>query len=534
MAAWPSDFNKFQFISAEINHDFYKPSPRLNEYQKGWQINTLCPDPEDYASNRNAGAPGDDALIGQILGYPPGGAGAPTPLNKYRLKHEFPPGAEYMISALVTPIIDLTASLPQYAVSSFGVGAPGVSIDRAITPDGVLPVRMYVAHANIDETDPRGIYGVFKYPDENFLIIDAVPNFVTSILKYLRFPTSTNLTAGVANTPDQYTTMTTQDLCNAPYWPRTDGQPVNWPFRPKINVINTPSTLGDPQPTIDPGGIKFSINARLPPHTLNSNTCNIPGGLDNVNNSCPLIYTWYYTQPEVSLANNALMMSSYQIIMRPLGSGYGYKQSQNWSGGATLAPPTAPHVVPAPGYFIGGSGNGAAEENSIGNLKKFMIAHNIIQKTPPPPPPPPAPPEDRYNVAPTSEAVASLLVQRKRSGDYLQIKTAYEFPALAAAHGNNRAVYELILGPQGAMDLGANPATGRPSTLSGEGNFKTEPSAIRTTQWYRNRTYFCTGDWPAFCYATYNRINCILICKRKNCAGATTNHHIIYRNYFGT
>ncbi len=31
------NFNKCEFISSEINHDFYKPKPRLKQYQNGWR-----------------------------------------------------------------------------------------------------------------------------------------------------------------------------------------------------------------------------------------------------------------------------------------------------------------------------------------------------------------------------------------------------------------------------------------------------------------------------------------------------------------
>jgi len=488
-------FNKCQFISAEINHDFHTPKPRLNEYQDGWNINTLCQHANVAQNPRRSGASGDDDLVGQIFRE---GVTGP-PLSKQRLK-QFQPG-EYPIGAVVSPTINLSASLTSQAQA-----------DTAFTPEpNIMQVPMYVAHANINTTDPRGIYQVFKYPDENFLIIDAVPNFVTSILKYLRFPTTVGHDTLA---PDQYTNFTTEQLCaDTPVAPGAPHWPGPWPFRPKINVINAPSSLGDPQPTCDPGAPKFSIDTRLPPTVLTSNESAIPGGLDNQNNSCPLIYTWYYTQPETSLPNNPLMMSRYQIIMRPLAQpGSGYKQLQDWSGGGDGVAGTT--ISPA------------AKENSIANLKKNMLQGGMTQVTPNQA----APADVRYNVPQTLMPEASLLVQRKRSGDYLQIKTAYEFPARAAAAGDNRAIYEMILGPEGAMNLGP---TG--SRLSGEGNFKSRPSPSRNTEWYRNRTYFCTGDWPAFCYATYNKINCILICKRKNCAGRDLpDTNIIYRNYFGT
>lgn len=505
MAAPPPLTNRCQFISAEINHDFNKKNPRLDEYLDNcWNINTVCQSTDITANQqgnpRRAGANGDDDLVQQIFGQ-----------NKEFLKN-LTPGIEYPITPLAGPIINLSESLQPQAMLYANI------------PDQqaqALGSTLYVAHANTNETNPEQIYQIFKYPDENFLIIDAVPNFVTSILKLLRFPTVVDyqtglafgslpghgVSNGVTNTvmgfdPNNFTNSTMNDLYNNPNFAPDPNDPNGrkmWPFRPKINVINSPTTLGDPSPTADPGAPAFSIDKRIPPNVLYSNTCFIPGGLNNQNNSCPLIFTWYYNERQTSNPRNALMMSDFEIKMQPQNPPQGWRMRQDWTGGQ--APVT------------GGSVDNAGKENSIENLKKQMIAAGII-----------SPNATSSDPIPTGrEPEASWYVQRKRSGDYLQIKTAYEFPAFAANYANDRSKFAMVLAPQNAI------AT---ATLGGSGNLKTQPQT-RNTDWYRKRTYFVTGDWPAFAYATYNRINCILICKRKTCAGSTLpNTNLIFRNYF--
>jgi len=165
------------------------------------------------------------------------------------------------------------------------------------------------------------------------------------------------------------------------------------------------------------------------------------------------------------------------------------------------------HIV---GSCIADHDEDACKQNSINQLKKLMKNNDLYQP-------------GTNQIRPDKMGEASFYVQRKRSGDYLQIKTAYEFPAIAANYANERGVYELILGPKNAMV----PKT----TLGGDGNLKQRP-INRNSQWYRNRTYFVTGNWPAFCYATYNRINCIILCRRGGCSGDPKTN-ILFSNYFG-
>ena len=452
------NFNKCEFISSEINHDFNIPKPSLDQYQNGWQNSTTCgsrlPPSEQFPS----GSDGDDGLVKKILG-----------LTKEELKTAAANSGDNLLvleRVLVSP-------------SGLNLSWPVTEATDWVQPKS-MPLNMRVGKASTKTTDPNEIYNIFRYPDENFLIIDAVSDVVTSILKYLQFPSVL-----ADEDPLPYTNYTMEQLNQRPS--------QNWPFRPKINIINTPTTQGDPNKGGDPGAIKFGIDNLLPPDVLTSNTCEIPDQNRLVGYACPLIFNWYYTQKEISLPNNPIMMSSYSISTQP--SGVGYRQLQDWK---------QSDVKGYPGKTLENSGF----ENSINQLKKLMNplyqpgTNQISQKKMP---------------------EASFYVQRKRSGDYLQIKTAYEFPAIAANYANQRGVYELILGPKNAMV----PKT----TLGGDGNLKQRP-INRNTKWYRNRTYFVTGDWPAFCYATYNRINCIILCRRGGCSG-DPNTNILFSNYFG-
>ena len=499
-------FSKCQFISAEINHDFNKSNPRLNEYQQEvWNINTICPNnlivgpPPPNPPLRNTGESGDENLITQVFQFPDNPQIPVTKGNlKSRLRH-----TEFPINCLVTPVDNLSQSIQNQYLN-------------AATIPQIGTCSMYIAEAKTNNPDPTDLFKVFKYPDENFLIIDAVPNFVTTYLKQLRFPVVPPRNANEElNAHKNYTNQT---ISNLPPLNNTNG----WPFRPKINIINTPHTQGDPSTAVKPGSTKFSIDKLLPPGTLNSDLAIIPGLPENTaTNGVPLIFSWYCNGREESQNNNALMMSRYSIITKPQvienANPNSYKMSQFWQGGTD---------------GVGGINIfDAGKENSIAALKKKMLDDQII---------PPNRPIGDKNVNQSLAAQASLLVQRKRSGDYLQIKTAYEFPAKAVASYNNPLLYRLVQGPFNALyqqHANGNLNINTNTSLGGLGNLKglqiPQDQNWKNEQWYRNRTYFVTGDWPAFCYATYNRINSIIICQRaaNGCSGSS-DHALIFRNFF--
>jgi hypothetical protein len=83
--------------------------------------------------------------------------------------------------------------------------------------------------------------------------------------------------------------------------------------------------------------------------------------------------------------------------------------------------------------------------------------------------------------------------QKKRSGDYLQILAAKKMPE--ELH-SNKGKFEYYKGP-----------------------YPTKPiitGSLGGVNYYYNRTYFVTNDWPAMSYAIYNKVNCIMIVKNQD------------------
>jgi hypothetical protein len=568
MAALP--FNRCEFISAEINHDFYLPKNpktgfpgfRLNEYQPGiWDCDTMCTG--DWINShgglpkaRSAGADGDNDLVGQMFKRLDG-----TPYTKQDLKNLLGgtphlnggglcTNRSFPIQVNVTKNVNITESNPP--------PLPDAKRNELFQPD-LVPITMNITFVPETSTD-FNVLKVFEYPDENFLIIDAASEFVTGILKEAAFPSSErpvvdNLVSrlraetgnfgakspaatakllGYALTTEELFTTAEFTAINAAGIP--DATLSTWPFRPKINIINTPTTFADPSSNIDQSN--YNINAKLPPDVLVDNDNNIPGLSTSAQNACPIIFSWYYNQPEISEANSALMMSRYKIkteLAVTAGAGgvlvapSSYKMKQVWQIGA------------------GGTGpdftlSNANEQNNISNLKNIMIgkpgAIMPIDEAAPTKITEPRGWFQKSPIAPGDKCKASKLVQRKRSGDYLQIKSAYEFPVKAALHGDNISYFNLIVGPTNAKAATAT------TTLKGEGNLKAslipdgvkpEAQMTRNKQWFRNRTYYVTGDWPAFCYASYNKVNCIFVCRSGGCLAGidVPKGTILFRNYFG-
>jgi len=93
---------------------------------------------------------------------------------------------------------------------------------------------------------------------------------------------------------------------------------------------------------------------------------------------------------------------------------------------------------------------------------------------------------DSPNLSEANKKEVNLCIQRKRSGDYLQIWMAKKLPVILTK--NNFEESHM---------LHVRPTERRRKFPIGEAK-----------EWYKKRTYFVTGDYPAFCYAVYNKINC--------------------------
>ena len=515
--------NRGQFISAEINHDFNKNRPYLNEYQSDtWRVNTICTNDQINVGQRRK-SDGDDDLVAQVF-----------PGNTKSTLKELPHATPTLIQAKLSP--------QGINLSSGAAGGGGGPVPPAATDavdDRVYIVRFDWPKAGPDSISDR-LYNIFEYPYENFLIIDAVPHFVTNRLKKIRFPPVPDFMTGEQEVgkernfggaalgagelyepgnpmkfnPYQYSNYSIDQLNSAPEFQAVaapDGSvylPQAWPFRPKINIIYTPQNIADPGKTTNfPGALSYSIDNDLPPAVLSDNYSKIPGGIDSVFNSVPLIFSWFYNQAEISEGSCPIMMSRYSIkteingIPAASGSEDKFVMKQHWTGGLTeLGAPSGEIMVDA------------SEQNEIRALKTIMKNEDMILS---------GGNRDK-DIKDAFRGKASFLVQRKRGGDYLQIKSAYEFPANANNKGNNSTIYKLMQGPQNSLNSEAY--------LAGFGHLKNKMMTMPPTAWFRARTYIVTGDWPAFCYCVFNRINCILLCVGGCKAGKPVD--MIFRAFF--
>jgi hypothetical protein len=91
-------------------------------------------------------------------------------------------------------------------------------------------------------------------------------------------------------------------------------------------------------------------------------------------------------------------------------------------------------------------------------------------------------------------------IQKKRSGDYFQIRFAKKFPRYMANRRN--------------LDLQVYNRTGYDTTslIDDQSKFHTLFANDHQAE-YRKRTFFVTGDWPAFSYSLFNRVNSIIFAK---------------------
>tara|TARA_B100001094_G_scaffold76915_1_gene73267 strand:+ start:89 stop:1330 length:1242 start_codon:yes stop_codon:yes gene_type:complete len=234
---------------------------------------------------------------------------------------------------------------------------------------------------------------------------------------------------------------------------------------PNIHIINTPATCGD------------SATKPLP--------CAKAWKTEQTSNM--KIYSWYeFDKTKTTNVNDEVMLSAYEIVTEPAGNKY--IQKQKWY----YYPPASSvsYNLPAP-QQIQPVINNAKKENNITTIKKLLLEKLDTRS-------------GKFNT--DSGILPSWYVQRKRSGDYLQIKAAKNFPGHAAQESDAQQYYWLQTGPPNTTTTGSSPTRiFKPlqTQLSADISEKKE--------WYRKRTYFLTIDWPAFTYASYHGVNSILI-----------------------
>ena len=196
-----------------------------------------------------------------------------------------------------------------------------------------------------------------------------------------------------------------------------------------IHQIHSMTTLADSAPKTLPDAKKYA--------------CSNP----TVN-----LISWYYPERITIRENDALFMSNYNIqnTVRTVG----WKINQEWRLGG-------------PGGRFDYGTPDAKTDNSKELVKQVLIASGA-----------PA----GFNYA----ANNSLEIQKKRSGDYLQIHYAESFPRLMS-QAAERAKMVYVRGSAGI------------------------PFPLMNAAQYKRNTYFITGDWACFAYAIYNGVNSIII-----------------------
>ena len=243
---------------------------------------------------------------------------------------------------------------------------------------------------------------------------------------------------GVVNPVNLYFIIDTGDELIARYLkPLSPTNPVN------LHAIHSMTTIGD-------SAMKKKPNAK----DWKTNNPKVP------------IHSWYFIDPIIIPQNHDDFMSNYLITCRII-STTAWHIGQTWSIGTT------------PFYNT---------NNSNVNNNKPTIRKEIQKLF-----------DDNVLTDPTKFAAKSgqlgLAVQKKRSGDHLQIIFAKEFPA-ALANPANAAKYTYYSG----------------SNTTAIGTTTSPPHGTQAE--IKARTYFVTGDWPAFCYACYLGVNSIIIVRR--------------------
>lgn len=106
----------------------------------------------------------------------------------------------------------------------------------------------------------------------------------------------------------------------------------------------------------------------------------------------------------------------------------------------------------------------------------------------------------------TSPELISYQIQKKRSGDHLAIKYAKDFPSIVVKQAKAERII-FTRGPKEGATYG-NDNMWEDRSHYEAFNHNDENQAKK---WYKDRTYFITGDWPAFGWAVMNKVNVIII-----------------------
>ena len=187
------------------------------------------------------------------------------------------------------------------------------------------------------------------------------------------------------------------------------------------------------------------------------------------NNPSVILHSWYYSEPITIYHRDPLFISSFRIENSRVAanSNIDWNIKQKW---------TLPDVDGQTTYI--NSVTNAKKDNNKNVVKSYLETYVI--------------PKINYAFSDKDKIHGSQFIQRKRSGDYFQILFAKKLPGL------------MKYDPAGRFELKNTPL--EPLLFS---SIKDKYDETR----FRERTFFITGDWPAVCWAVWNKVNTIMVFK---------------------
>ena len=220
------------------------------------------------------------------------------------------------------------------------------------------------------------------------------------------------------------------------------------PSKINIHQIHSMVTLADSAPKTIPNSPKYKKN-----------------------NPSVILHSWYYSEPITIDHRDPLFISSFRIVnsrAAAANSNIDWNIKQSW---------TLPDVAGQTTYI--NSVTNAKKDNNKNVVKSYLETYVI--------------PKINSAFSDKDKIHGSHFLQRKRSGDYLQILFAKKLPGL------------MKYDPAGRFEL-KNTPFGRPETFY---NIQINYDENQ----FRERTFFITGDWPAVCWAVWNKVNTIMVFK---------------------
>ena len=223
-------------------------------------------------------------------------------------------------------------------------------------------------------------------------------------------------------------------------------KPLSPVYPVNLHVIHSMTTIGDSAPKKKPNAKDW-----------------------NSNNLKVLIHSWYFNKPIIIPKNHDDFMSNYLITCRLINA-IKWHIGQTWS---IVLPTGASNII-----YNTNDSHVDNKKNAVRDELRSLIDSGTLN----------------YAMSPAKKQEFALSVQKKRSGDHLQIIFAKEFPKFLADTVNDAnfiyyAGKSLPTGTSGSPRNGLNEAE------------------------IKSRTYFVTGDWPAFCYACYLGVNSIMVAR---------------------